>query len=136
MPPTKPPRLRRGSPAGRITISTSRRLRRRGSIRSRVLELVRTFDATPRLMGYGVLLALLGCAPRPTACFGWVAYGAACFGAAVLNTVLVDSIGAATCDICRSVMTTHSLGRRMGLSMRHLTTCFSLVVQIAIASVS
>jgi transposase len=36
MPPTKPPRSRRGSPAGRIIMSTSRRLRRHGSIRSSV----------------------------------------------------------------------------------------------------
>jgi hypothetical protein len=59
-----------------------------------VLELVRIFYADPRLMGYGFLLALLGCAPRPTACFRWTAYGAACFGAAVLNAVLVDRSGA------------------------------------------
>jgi hypothetical protein len=34
MPPTRPPRSRRGSPVGRIIMSTSRRLRRHGSIRS------------------------------------------------------------------------------------------------------
>src|SRR6476619_7888639 len=35
MPPTKPPRSRRGSPADRIIRCTSPRLRRRGSIRAR-----------------------------------------------------------------------------------------------------
>jgi hypothetical protein len=59
-----------------------------------VLELVRVFDAGPRLMGYGLLLVILGCAPRTTACLRWAAYGAACFGAAILNAVLVDSSGA------------------------------------------
>jgi hypothetical protein len=59
------------------------------------LEFVRIFYAGPRLMGYGILLALVGCAP-PKSSIGrrWVAYGAACLVAATLNAALVDSSGA------------------------------------------
>src|SRR5262249_30754068 len=58
------------------------------------IEFVSIFYADPRLMGYGILLVLVGCAPKSTASRRWVAYGAACFAAAVLNMVLVDSSGA------------------------------------------
>jgi hypothetical protein len=89
--------------AGLVSLATLKRAevgldaRRTGMVilgLSCILELVRIFYAGPRLMGYGLLLALLGCAPRPTACIRWMAYGAACFGAAVLNAMLVDSSGA------------------------------------------
>ena len=59
------------------------------------LELVRVYYAGPRLMGFGLLLILLGCAPKAAAGSRWVAYGAACFAAAILNTLLVDRSGAA-----------------------------------------
>ena len=58
------------------------------------LEFVRIFYADPRLMGYGILLVLVGCAPKSTASFRWVAYGAACLAAAALNAAVVESSGA------------------------------------------
>ena len=58
------------------------------------IELIRIFYAGPRLMGYGILLALVGCAPKSTASLAWILYGAACLAAAVLNNALVESIGA------------------------------------------
>jgi hypothetical protein len=58
------------------------------------LEPVRPFDAEPRLMGYGMLLVLLGCAPNAAAGPRWVAYAAASLAASVLNTLLVDRSGA------------------------------------------
>jgi hypothetical protein len=45
-------------------------------------------------MGYGILLVLVGYAPKSAASPRWVIYGAACLAAAVLNIGLVDSIGA------------------------------------------
>ncbi len=58
------------------------------------LEFIGTFYAGPRLMGYGILLALAGCAPRSVANLRWVAYAVACLAASVLNMMLVDSSGA------------------------------------------
>jgi hypothetical protein len=58
------------------------------------LEFVRIFYADPRLMGYGILLVLVGCAPKSTASFRWLAYGAACLAAATLNAAVVESSGA------------------------------------------
>src|SRR5262249_35980564 len=59
-----------------------------------MLEFIATFYADPRLMGYGILLVLVGCAPKSVASPRWVVYGAACLAAAVLNMTLVDSSGA------------------------------------------
>jgi hypothetical protein len=59
-----------------------------------LLELVRIFFAGPRLMGYGILLVILGCVPRTKTDLRWAAYAAACFGATILNIAMVDSSGA------------------------------------------
>jgi hypothetical protein len=58
------------------------------------LEFIGNFGASPRLMGYGMLLVLVGCAPKSVASPRWLLYGAACLAAAVLNVMLVDSSGA------------------------------------------
>jgi hypothetical protein len=58
------------------------------------LEFIGDFGAGPRLMGYGILLVLMGYAPKSAASPRWVVYGAACLAAAVLNVTLVDSSGA------------------------------------------
>src|SRR5262249_24455247 len=67
------------------------------------LELVRVFYAGPRLMGYGLLLLFVGCAPKAAASLRWVAYGAASLLASVLSVVLVEKIGAGHQQYARMV---------------------------------
>ncbi len=58
-----------------------------------VLECVRQFYADPRLMGYGMLLILLGCVPRPSGTRVWLAYAIGSIGLATANSFSVVRFG-------------------------------------------
>jgi hypothetical protein len=58
------------------------------------LELVRVFYATPRLLGYGMLLFVVGSAPASRSAWRWATYASASLAATMLCSVLVASAGA------------------------------------------
>jgi hypothetical protein len=58
-----------------------------------VLECVRSFYADPRLMGYGMMLVMLGFSPRPASARIWCIYAAATVGLATYNSLTVVRLG-------------------------------------------
>ena len=59
-----------------------------------LLEMVRVFFASPRLLGYGMLVAIAGCAPLGRSNWRWLAYSSLTLVASILNAALTHHAGA------------------------------------------
>lgn len=60
---------------------------------SAVLLCVRSFDPSARLVGYGLIMLMLGFTPRAWANGAWLLYGVASVATAVVNARTVNSLG-------------------------------------------